>query len=414
MARVSTTAKPNNAAYDVSATAYNAFVADYISQTDTTAQNIASNLAFADGKYPSATGQRPKYTVFKEGANYRVLDCDGTLQYNSTDLPTAVNDEAFAGLTGTRQETVELIGDCTVPASDPILIPSFCTLDLTQAYLTLGAASTKALIENEDQTNGNYRMKIIGGILDGDRANNDQETAKGIYINNNNQNMDARPVELYNIVIWNVYSNAYDIQLSAADELWIHMCTVQSKTGGTDTVRVGMNLKAGDASIWRCGMNSYYENMIVDGGMFDINGCYFGGSNQGGTTLNALYVKSPRNLIRGCIFDSNYKQALKIEGGTSYKNTITGNIFRSNDNLHLTNTYPCIELEETYGNMVTGNMIGKYAPGETDVWSYGIEETSNSGANCIVGNMIYDIGTKGVKLLHADTIADHNFGGVTY
>jgi hypothetical protein len=48
VARVSTTAKPNNAAYDVSATAYNALVGDYVSQTDAVAQSIASAINFTN------------------------------------------------------------------------------------------------------------------------------------------------------------------------------------------------------------------------------------------------------------------------------------------------------------------------------------------------------------------------------
>lgn len=69
MARVSTTAKPNNAAYDVSATAYNAFVGDYVSQTDVNDQTCSSDLNFAAGKRPNFSGGKIPFATVGSDSN---------------------------------------------------------------------------------------------------------------------------------------------------------------------------------------------------------------------------------------------------------------------------------------------------------------------------------------------------------
>lgn len=111
------------------------------------------------------------YLVEQVGANATVYNNDGTVALAATpDHDVAIN-WALANLTAgrTEMEGVKLLGEFTI--DHPLEVYSYTVFDLTQAHVFLTNGSDCNMIENEDQTNGNTVISIIGGILDGNKAN---------------------------------------------------------------------------------------------------------------------------------------------------------------------------------------------------------------------------------------------------
>ena len=111
-----------------------------------------------------------KYTVFKVGSTYYAKNGEtGVIDDADTD-PTSVIQFALDNLTAGRSniETVKLRGDFTI---SKIIIPSICALDLREARLFQANSTNTVMIENADTTNGNVGIEIMGGLIDGNRAN---------------------------------------------------------------------------------------------------------------------------------------------------------------------------------------------------------------------------------------------------
>lgn len=83
--------------------------------------------------------------------------------------PEAVIQAALDNLTGGRshKETVKLKGTYTLAADDQIKIPSYTTLDLTDALVTTHDSTTVATIVNKNWAVGDSNIEIIGGVIDG-------------------------------------------------------------------------------------------------------------------------------------------------------------------------------------------------------------------------------------------------------
>jgi hypothetical protein len=114
------------------------------------------------------------YEVFKDGSTWYARNtATGAITSSNSDA-TIVIQAAMDALTGSRTniETVKVRG---VGEIDKLEIPSYTRLDLTDAKLTLVAHTNPTNVDhmfvNSDTTNGNTQIQIIGGIIDGDRAN---------------------------------------------------------------------------------------------------------------------------------------------------------------------------------------------------------------------------------------------------
>lgn len=81
-------------------------------------------------------------------------------------LQNALDNNLTAGRTW--METLKLKGDF---AFSTITIPSFTRLDLTEARLLQKSQTNNNFIRNSDTTNGNTNIEIVGGLIDGNRAN---------------------------------------------------------------------------------------------------------------------------------------------------------------------------------------------------------------------------------------------------
>lgn len=107
-------------------------------------------------------------------------DRSGNLICNGASDETEIN-LAFTYLTSARtwKETVKLIGDFTIDGV--IAVPSYTILDLTEANIFLANDSDCNIIENSDTVSGNTHLEIIGGMLDGNKANN-AATSIGVFM----------------------------------------------------------------------------------------------------------------------------------------------------------------------------------------------------------------------------------------
>ena len=155
-------------------------------------------------------GSRGDYTylVEVEGSNITVYDNKGSVAHGpSTDADVEIN-WALANLTAgrTEKETVKLLGEFTT--DDLLLVYDYTYFDITEARVTLADNSDCNMIENEDQTGGNSYIEIIGGILDGNKAN--QATGHGISLD------EIEHVILEKITILDAKQNAFNIRDATA------------------------------------------------------------------------------------------------------------------------------------------------------------------------------------------------------
>ena len=110
-----------------------------------------------------------KYIIFLEGSTYYCQDAKGKTVSSNASPVTVIQyglDNLSAGRTW--KEIVKLKGSFTFPT---ITVPSFTILDLTQARLLQTAATNNNFIKNNDFTNGNTDIEIVGGVIDGNKAN---------------------------------------------------------------------------------------------------------------------------------------------------------------------------------------------------------------------------------------------------
>lgn len=112
----------------------------------------------------------PRYVVYEEDGTYYRRDCkDGVVDDNGADAVTVI-EQAFTDLTSGRDymEKVTLKGDFAFASACDI--PSYTWVDI-RGTITLDASVDDEIFENEDESGGNTFIKITGGVLDGNHAN---------------------------------------------------------------------------------------------------------------------------------------------------------------------------------------------------------------------------------------------------
>ena len=162
----------------------------------------------------------------------------------------------------TRIETVQLIGNFTM---GKITLPSYTRLDLLQAILLLAADTDDDMIENSDQVAGNSYIEIIGGIINGNKANQ----AGGSHL------LDfygITDIKLIGVEIKNAYAAGCRINASVNEDL-ISVCR-----------GVARDLYIHDSGTKGLGLRLLRDFDII-GGRFDSNG------EQGVHGSNALEVR---------------------------------------------------------------------------------------------------------------------------
>ena len=118
------------------------------------------------------------FIVYSGSGLYWALNgSTGKIDYSGSNASTVISGSLSALTSGrTWKEKITLKGDFSF--TDELLLPSYTILDLTQAKLTLANATNKHLLRNSDSANGNTAIDLIGGILNGNGAN--QSVANGL------------------------------------------------------------------------------------------------------------------------------------------------------------------------------------------------------------------------------------------
>lgn len=104
------------------------------------------------------------YLVFAEGSNYVGMASNGSRLYVDTNASYVAN--ACTGNGGVTKITADLTLDTPIIVWNSSKLVLDCTLTLTDG-------ANCSLIQNEDQTSGNWNIEVNGGVLDGNKANQD-------------------------------------------------------------------------------------------------------------------------------------------------------------------------------------------------------------------------------------------------
>ena len=190
---------------------WNNLRADYLSQTDTTLQNILSSLDWSAGKRPkfpfayfdpttapAATEGHvyydnttkklrlrddtqwrdipatvggggsyklsPSYTIYKDGSTYYAMDTDGDVDYSGAVFHTIFNNASSALTNG---GLIHLKGNTTYTALDQLLLKNTTTLEGEgwDTIIELGSghaiATNRGMIENNDAQTGTRNRDIV-------------------------------------------------------------------------------------------------------------------------------------------------------------------------------------------------------------------------------------------------------------
>jgi len=356
------------------------------------------------------------YTIFYDSSDslYKAKNGGtGQIDYSSTNV-TYICEQVRSSLTANRKwfETILLKGSFTLSGS--ILMDSWTILDLRQAEIILPVGATYPAIRNTNQTNGNTKMSVFGGEINGSRGEgNNNVNAKGIYINNNGVDMEpSRVIEVFDTVIFNVYGNAFDIQLNTGDSLNLENTKCENR-GGNDCTRIAYNLKAGDSQLTTIDANSYYENLVLEGGTFQIINSYFGGGGGSGSSNATVHFKgNVRGQMTNCLVDASYKHAILLEN--SDWNHFVNVRVRGKDVLTANNTWSVFRLVNSKNNIIEACYGGRYDTVVTDFYKYGVEETGTSDINMVVGSNFRDIGTIGIIVVGANTKVACSWNGTSW
>jgi hypothetical protein len=401
------TAKPANNSTIPVQDVVGPLIDDYVSQTDVTNQAIASNLTFATGKYPFADQYLiPKISVFKEGSNYRVLDSDGSLLYNGSSFEVAMNDYAFAGLTGTPGaiEKVYVKGNMTV--DDTILLPSNLDLEVYGKW-TAANALNKAMIMLSGTKNYNI---FVGGrlLIDGNSAGQTggadrhalhfvcSEAQTYGYTDNV---LYFPTIQLDNIFVEDPTDSAYymDYLNGTGNTLGMYNC---GGTAGSEDLCVWEYLSDSDliGGLYS-GDNVNFGLRIKQCSCSSINPSYLNGHHQ---------INDSTNIDFKCKFlDNNGNfDTLNLWGATY--SVFHDSIFRRNGGTD--NTYNGVLLDNTWGAAATNNVFSNLVFRSTGAnsWKYAIEESDNTqDSNQYCNINAGDAQTGALRLLGAVSKVQH-------
>jgi parallel beta-helix repeat protein len=144
-----------------------------LSQSSSRIDSICSKVGYGNAKL----------IVIGDGSTYHAISDDGSIIQSGTDPTSVIHQGINKGLTlgRTYKETVKLKGNFLNLTT--LLIPSYVTLDLSEAYLKQANGTNNHFLTNEAITYGsNTEIDILGGIIDGNKAT---QTPHASYQNRN-------------------------------------------------------------------------------------------------------------------------------------------------------------------------------------------------------------------------------------
>jgi len=369
-----------------------------------------------------------KYLVEKDGTNITVYDKDGNTAYGPVTSPAVAINWALSNLTSGRtwKERVVVEGNFTLDAK--ILVPSYTVLDLTNAKFTLADGVNDHMLSNSDTTGGNTHIDIIGGVFDGNKANNTGDLA-GIYLDHVD-NCTVKDCIVKNCSRWDIrlryatYCHVYGCNCSDAGQHGIMVAyhvyyNVIENNICYDNGNHGISLEqyAEHNTIIGNVLTGNVKGLVVETPPNRYNDIIGNIVNNNGHGI--LVYGAATSHVRFCNFignvvSNNTAHGLYLSGYVSHCNVI-GNVCVGNSRgTGADNTYDNIYLRNgsSYNN-IQGNICR--AGINTNKPRYGINiGTSDCTGNLVINNDIYDdgYGTAPFNDAGTDTIENNNRGNV--
>ena len=317
--------------------------------------------------------------VYIDGSKVYARDYKGDLIASGTagvDDATTIN-SALDSLTSGRtwKERAILVGDFVL--SQGIELSSYTILDLTHAKVKLKDGANVDVIVNSDTANGNTEVEIVGGIIDGNKANQSAgQTRRGIMLTK------VTDFKINGVTVKNVGT-------SDSSDLAQGVCLDNCERGEVVSVHATSNNHYG-IHLWEC------ENV-------DVRNCF-----------------SYENGRHG--FGGSGNQKCKWIGNCAIDNADQGFWFRNLVNCLITNNHAIctdgsaeigIQLakvtDETTGTARNNAIVGNVVVGFKDsTYGLGIHLHSHVENTTVKSNVVEDcrVGAKLVNAHYTDIIAN--------
>jgi hypothetical protein len=357
--------------------------------------NVICNIKGATGvqgiQGPAGTGadylrSTPKYTVALEGGFYHVYKDDGSLSYSTGSFETAVNDEAFAGLTGSRDwhERVHLKHDFIQDAK--ISVPNYTILSL-DGRVELANGVNTAMVDAE--TTDAESIIIEGGTWNGNSVNQTTGTAGFSF------GGECNRVQIRNTIIRDIWGHG--IRLNGSQHR-LENLTVFVKDDDTVTweTNCALRLAISDSIVSKMLLQSWAAQLFLQyASSCVIDGIYCGGS----TAYNGAVDECKGQFIMNQC-DNNHVSNVRCDGASAHSFYILNcnkNIFQ---NLIATsmasddNTYDGWYIDDSLRNIILGLFVGQKDDYPTTFnFKHAVNEITSSDYNSYVGVQATDCDT---------------------
>jgi hypothetical protein len=339
------------------------------------------------------------FVVYKDGSNTQYRDWQGQLQATSSNSADIIN-WALGNLTigRTWQEKVLLKGDFTT--NFPILISSYTILEI-DGKITLANGANCNIIENKNPSTYAKDITIIGGVLDGNSANQGSVAYNGINMvltSGGGYDQPIPYIEIQDIKVMNVKQDGIHIDFTGSYGGYLWITNVQSHGD-----RYGLYTNnLWDAMIEHCWFEGWTEGVHCE--------------NSGSFYINNIYVNYPL-YFRDCVYVTmtNFRvdiginnHGIKLYGCwmSAFSNgeiTIFGNNgYNTNAGIELTTSATSDSQYNSFNNIV----FSHYGTGNNR-WKYGIEEkTSSQDYNAYSALVGYECTTATLRKLGTNSKAD--------
>lgn len=299
-------------------------------------------ISVAWGNYveDALAGAPANFVVFYDTTDlkYKARKKDGSVPYKSTNVTSIISDVLTSGLTAGRtyKEKVVLDGDFTVTT---ITIPSYTILEINGKLKLADSTDDNLLITASAATD----IDVIGGILDGNKANQTSSTLNGIKLVGATRTSisnvtikdvkgcgvyideDCKPVRVSNFVIKGCTDSGVYIYGEGGETYDKHVILVGELTENQYGVQT--------RGAWGCIFNSLsVHNNTADGfkiksaNMSVISNCtIYENTNSG-----IVFWNHSEGVIIGNSIGRNTDYGIEVRGycyvGQISGNTVTGNL----------------------------------------------------------------------------------------
>jgi len=349
-----------------------------------------------------------RYLVESYGVNATVYDYQGIIVHGPGAVDETEINWALTNLTAgrTRKETVVVTGNFII--NNPILVPDYVILDLSEAYIRLANTRNLDMIQNRNQdATGNQHFEILGGILNGNKANNlvaghgihldhcHYATVRGVVIYDCRQ----RGIHFYSDTALSDYCEINENRVSTCQWEGIYIHNVWYSVIGWNftysNISDGLSIQAGLGRTIIGNVSVYNQD----------DGITIGSGGESSINDNTSALNSDRGIhmsgggayaIVGNTIFGNGQEGIRIDGTACNINTIAGNYIYDNGGNTLDQIYIAASR-----NVVSSNVIGCVGTGSNQGRD-GVRIVNAS--NCsVVDNLIENLANAGVQLYGASS-----------